>query len=80
MTNIQFDEEQQYQPAQRAEQKSFLVRFILSTGIVSTEKQSEYVLLGIVIVIILATISIIMTGGVSRYAMPTQGLPSAYGP
>lgn len=50
MADIQFEEEQQYQQqGQAGEQKSFFVRLVLATGIVSTDKQAQYVLLGIAV-------------------------------
>ena len=51
MADIQFDEEQQYQQNDLVEQKPFLVRLVLATKIVSTDRQAEYALLGIVITV-----------------------------
>ena len=45
--DIQFEEESQQQPVYQEQQKSFFVKLILSTGIVSSDKGAEYVLLGI---------------------------------
>lgn len=53
MADIQFEEEQQFQRYGQAEQKPFMIRLVLSTGIVSTDKQAEYVLLGIAVVAII---------------------------
>lgn len=59
MSDIQFDEEQQYQrPIYQAEQKSFLTRLVLSTGIVSTDKGAQYVLLGIAIIAAILAIAL----------------------
>ncbi len=64
MTNIQFDEEQQYQPAYQAKQNPFLVRLVLATRIVSTNTAAEYVLLGVAtIVIVLAFMIPTLLGG-----------------
>ncbi|HQT83178.1 MAG: hypothetical protein B7W98_01060 [Parcubacteria group bacterium 20-58-5] len=49
MAEIQFEGEQQYQRPAPAEKKSLFVRLVLATGIVSTDKQAQYVLLGIAI-------------------------------
>jgi len=45
--DIQFEEESQQPPMYQEEQKSFFVKLVLSTGIVSTDRGAEYVLLGI---------------------------------
>ncbi len=49
MTDIQSNEEQaiQHQYAVPSGRRSFLIRLVLSTGLVSTDKMAEYVLLGI---------------------------------
>ena len=46
MTDVQFEEEQQFQ---QTEQKPYFTRLVLATGIVSTDKAAEYVLLGIAV-------------------------------
>ena len=51
--NIQFDEEQQYQRNQQVKQKPFFIRIVLATGIVSTDRQAEYVLLGVAALLII---------------------------
>ncbi len=56
MANIQFEEEQGYQPMrpfQRSDKKSFFIRLVLATGIVSTDKAAEYVLLGTAVAVII---------------------------
>ena len=71
MADVQFEEEQQYQPAYETERKPFMVRLVLSTGIVSTDKQAEYVLLGIAaLAIILAFIAPSFIGGGSPKLTP----------
>jgi hypothetical protein len=57
MADIQFDEDQYQRPTQ-IEQKPFFVRLVLATKIVSTDKQAEYVLLGIVIVLIVVAVAL----------------------
>ncbi|MHB1769791.1 MAG: hypothetical protein ACYCPH_01785 [Minisyncoccota bacterium] len=50
MADIQFEEEQQQQrPLMQPKRKPFFVRLVLATGVVSTEKAAEYVLLGIAV-------------------------------
>lgn len=58
MTDIKFEEEQQYQPAYtQTEKEPYMIRLVLSTGIVSTHKAANYVLLGVAaLAIILAFI------------------------
>jgi hypothetical protein len=57
-TNIQFDEEQQYQRPAQANQKSLFVRLVLSTGVVSTDRGANYVLLAVAIIAIVLTFMI----------------------
>ena len=58
-TNIQYDEEPQYTaPLAQTVQKSFLIRTVLATGLVSTDRSAEYVLLGIAVVLLLLAILI----------------------
>ena len=76
------EEEQQYQPAYETEQnKPFMVRLVLSTGIVSTSKQAEYVLLGIAaLAIILAFAAPSFIGGGSSGVTPEQQQRALNGP
>ncbi len=69
MADIQFDEEQQYQHPAQAERKPLLARLVLATGIVSTDKQAQYVLLGIAIFFIILTFAIPMFARVSSPAL-----------
>ena len=66
MTDIQFDEEQQYRQhgqAEKAEKKSLFIRLVLATGVVSTDRQAEYVLLGIAVVGIIVSLFLSFGGG-----------------
>lgn len=56
MTNISFNEEPSTVAYPSAPKKPFLVRLVLATKIVSTDKQAEYVLIGIAILCILLTV------------------------
>jgi hypothetical protein len=56
MADIQFDEEQQFQQGYQVEQTPFFIRLVLATGIVSTDKQAQYLLLGLAVVAILISI------------------------
>ncbi|MBU6490934.1 hypothetical protein KGQ25_02140 [Patescibacteria group bacterium] len=57
MADIQFEEEQEFSRPDVAPQQSVFVRFVLSTGIVSTQKQAEYVLFVIAILAIIISVS-----------------------
>jgi hypothetical protein len=46
MASIQFDEEPQYPQREQPADTSPFIRLVLATGVVSTKKQAEYVLLG----------------------------------
>lgn len=80
MADIQFDEEQQYQQTRQVEQKPFLVQLVLSTGIVSTDKQAEYMLLGFVAFAIIISFFLLYGGSFSSRSNtappPPQGLNS----
>jgi hypothetical protein len=70
MEDIQFEEEQQYQPVQKVEQKSLFIRIVLATGIVSDDKQAEYVLLGFFVSCILLAVIIGFFLNTSNSPMP----------
>ena len=63
MADIQFEEEQQFQRYGQTEQKPFMIRLVLSTGIVSTDNAAKYILLGIVGLGIIITLFIMFSGG-----------------
>ena len=52
MADIQFQEEQYQRPVE-SEQKSLFIRLVLATGIVATDTQAEYVLLGVAVILII---------------------------
>ncbi len=66
MADIQFDEEQQYS-ASRSEvaQKPFLLRLVLSTGLVRTRRGAEYVLIGAILACLVLTVLILIHTGSS---------------
>jgi hypothetical protein len=47
MAHVQFDEESSYTSVSRTTKRSFLVRLVFKTGLVSTDRQAEYVLLAV---------------------------------
>lgn len=54
MTDFQFEEERQNEYVTRStENKSFLTRLVFATGLVSTEKQAEYILIGVAVIAII---------------------------
>jgi len=56
MPNVSFDEEPSAVAYSATPKKPFLIGVVLSTKIVSTDKQAEYVLIGIAVLCILLTI------------------------
>lgn len=56
MTNVSFNEEPSAAGYPAASRKPFLISLVLSTKIVSTDKQAEYVLIGIAVLCILLAI------------------------
>lgn len=62
MTTIQFDEDQEFSRSPEVTQTPLFVRLVLKTGIVSTQKQAEYVLLGLAISGFIIIGIILMTG------------------
>lgn len=71
MAEIQFEEEQQYRRYVLPEQKSFMIRLVLSTGIVSTNTAAKYILIGIVIIAILASFFIFYMSDSSSPKIPS---------
>ncbi|HQT82909.1 MAG TPA: hypothetical protein PLW99_02030 [Candidatus Paceibacterota bacterium] len=49
MSDIQFNEDDQYKRYAQPGRKPLLVRLVLRTGMVSTDENANYVLLGIVV-------------------------------
>lgn len=73
MANIQFDEEQQYQRSAQASQKSLLTRLVLATGVVSTDKGVQYVLLGVAVLAVVLALSVpFFIGGGAPEITPEQ--------
>ena len=83
MADIQFEEEQQYQQQaaeQMVNQKPFFIRLVLSTKIVSTDTQAEYVLLGVAIFFVILAIAIPLfsgSGSGGKPPPPMAPLPAA---
>lgn len=62
MADIQFEDDQ-YRSNNQNEQKSFFVRLVLATHIVSNDTQAQYVLLGIAILGVIITGVLFSMGG-----------------
>lgn len=56
MTNVSFNEEPVSSASIVSAKKPLLVGMILATGVVRTQKQAEYVLIGIVVLALLTTL------------------------
>ena len=56
MTDISFNEEPGAASYPSAAKKPFLVSLVLSTKVVSTDRQAEYVLIGIAVLCVLLTV------------------------
>lgn len=61
MTTIQFEEES-YPQARREDRKSFLIRSVLATGIVSNDTQAKSVLLVVALLGFVVTVLILSMG------------------
>jgi len=56
MPNVSFNEEPEYARPSRNAQKPVLTRLILATKFVATDKQAEYVLIGIAVLALVVTL------------------------
>ena len=61
MAEIQFSEEPDYQRPVQPEEKSFFIRLVLATKIVSTDRQAEQVLLVIAVIALLISVSLFIS-------------------
>ena len=48
MADLQFETEQEYAPQYASAEPSLFIRWVLAAGLVKTEKQAQYVLVGII--------------------------------
>lgn len=66
MADVQFEEESQYQRSGLTEQKPFFIRLVFKTGLATTDRGAEYVLLAVaVFAIIVAFAFPLLMGGSS---------------
>jgi hypothetical protein len=77
MTDIQFNEEQEFNRPAEVPQQSVFIRLALKTGLVKTEQGANYLLLGVAIVGILFTLFMMFSsGGSSKPPVPSiTGIP-----
>jgi len=62
MSNVQFDEEQEFSQRHMAPQQSFLMRLAFKTGFVQTEKGALYLLLAVAGALLLIALFILFSG------------------
>ncbi|HUY62497.1 MAG TPA: hypothetical protein VMV50_01740 [Candidatus Paceibacterota bacterium] len=74
MSDIQFDEEPQYEALPRAAQKPVLTRLALSTGVVRNDRQANYVLLGVAFIATAAAVFIFMQTAAAQNKGPLPPL------
>ncbi len=80
MAEVQFEEEPQYQNFPQPEKKPFFIRLVLATGIVSTDRQAEYVLLGVAALAIVLAFLIPSVFGSSQARVPQSIIDAAMKP
>ena len=71
MTDVQFEEEQQYQRYGQTEQKPFLIRLVLATHIVSTDNSAKYVLICVAILAIVLSFLVFSLSSASSPEAPS---------
>lgn len=62
MTDLQFNEEQEFTRLSMAPQPPFLIRLALKTGVVQTERGARYLLLAIAGALLLISLFILFSG------------------
>lgn len=77
MSDIQFEEEQQFQRPAQSEQKPLFIRLVLATGVVSTDREAEYVLLGIAVFLVILAFIIPSVMGGSQPRVPQNAINAA---
>ena len=74
MANIQFEEESRQHSYRQPEQKPFFVRFVLSLGIVSTDKAAEYFLVGTAMALFLLAATLYQFAGREKLPLTNQDI------
>ena len=62
MSDVQFNEEQEFSQRRTAPQQSFLMRLAFKTGLVQTEKGALYLLLAVAGTLLLIALFIVFSG------------------
>ncbi len=62
MSNVQFNEEQEFSQRRTAPRQSFLMRLAFKTGLVQTEKGALYLLLAVAGTLLLIALFIVFSG------------------
>lgn len=76
MTQVSFDEEHQYAPPAAVKQ-SWLVRMAFKTGLAKTEKEAQYVLLGVAALAVVVAVAFFLWGMPSSAPVPLPPTPYA---
>lgn len=63
MTDLQFNEEQEFTRLDTAPQFPFIIRLALKTGVVQTERGAQYLLLAVAGALLLISLLILFSGG-----------------
>lgn len=61
--NIQFDTDTQFTEAQQSSEPKSFSTYLINAGVVSTQKQAQYVLIALIVLIIIASFFILTIGG-----------------
>ncbi|MFA6408316.1 MAG: hypothetical protein WCW36_02495 [Candidatus Paceibacterota bacterium] len=77
MTDIQFDEDHEFMHTIAGEKKPFFLRLVLATGIVSNDRQAEYVLLGVSVFLIIIAFAIPSFVGSPQSSVPQSTIDAA---
>ena len=75
MADLQFSEEQEFSRPVETQQQSLFIRLVYKTGLVHTERDAEYLLLGVAVIGILFTLFMLFSGG----SAPKPAVPSITG-
>lgn len=77
MSDIQFQEDQEFSRRDTTPVQSKFIQIVLKMGIVSTEKQAEYVLLGFAVLLLIFAFLIPSFMGPSQQKVPQSVIDAA---
>ncbi len=75
MTDIQFDEEQEFSRPIALPKQSTFVRLVLKTGIIKTEQGANYFLLGLVVICVCIIFFVVTSQGHTSSSSAVLGPP-----